>query len=90
VVAVKVIRLEFGEEEQQQLETLAKEIRFLKECDFPNIVRIFGSYRDEENLYIVMEYCDGGGFDEIYQGNRITRNQLDSYFMFNRITNGLV
>lgn len=37
---------------------MAHEIEILKECDCPQIVRYFGSFRFGDQLWIVMEYCE--------------------------------
>ena len=39
---------------------IAKEIRILKKCDSVYVVKYYGSYSFEDNLWIVMEYCGGG------------------------------
>mmetsp|Transcript_91338 Transcript_91338/g.263623 ORF Transcript_91338/g.263623 Transcript_91338/m.263623 type:complete len:623 (+) Transcript_91338:3-1871(+) len=42
---------------QGQLET---EIRNMKSCDHPHIVRLFEYYEDYENIYLIMEHAEGG------------------------------
>lgn len=55
--AVKVLsKKELG----KLVETLRKEIGFIKKLDSPNIVKYYETYEDDENVYIVMEYCSGG------------------------------
>ncbi len=36
------------------------EITTLTKADHPNIVKLVGKYRDEENYNIITEYCNGG------------------------------
>ena len=40
------------------------EIKILKELDHPSIVKIFEYYKDETNIYIIMEYLKGGSLFE--------------------------
>jgi len=42
------------------------EIEILRNLDHPNICRMYESYEDKRNVYIVMELCEGGElFDRI-------------------------
>ncbi|CAG9323850.1 unnamed protein product [Blepharisma stoltei] len=38
---------------------LIREVEILKALDHPNIIRFYGAYEDDINLYIVMELCSG-------------------------------
>lgn len=39
---------------------------FLRKLDSPNVVKYHEFFEDEENFYLVMEYCPGGElFSEI-------------------------
>lgn len=42
------------------LDRLRQEVVFLRKLDSPNIVKYYETYEDEENVYLVMEYCPGG------------------------------
>ena len=53
-VAVKMVPVD------GDFEDIAKEIRILKKCDSVYVVKYYGSYSFEDNLWIVMEYCGGG------------------------------
>ncbi|CAI2362808.1 unnamed protein product [Moneuplotes crassus] len=55
-VAVKVIDVS---KLNSQFHSLIQEILTLKKADHPNIVKIHEMYRDDETLYLVMEYVDG-------------------------------
>ena len=37
-----------------------KEFEILKCLDHPNILKLFHSFEDEENFYIISELCEGG------------------------------
>ena len=53
-VAVKMVPVD------GDFDDIAKEIRILKKCDSVYVVKYYGSYSFEDNLWIVMEYCGGG------------------------------
>eukprot|EP00397_Hematodinium_sp_SG-2012_P026466 GEMP01027729.1.p1 GENE.GEMP01027729.1~~GEMP01027729.1.p1 ORF type:complete len:438 (+),score=70.89 GEMP01027729.1:783-2096(+) len=36
------------------------EIDILRDLDHPNILRLYATFEDQHNLYLVMEYCAGG------------------------------
>lgn len=45
---------------QVPVEQIQAEIKIMKELDHPNIIKIFDVLEDGHNIYIVMEYCQGG------------------------------
>lgn len=63
----------------EALDNFIKEISILKNLDHPNIVKLYETYQDKENIYLVMELCSGGelfdriisqgSFDEMYAAN---------------------
>ena len=48
----------------------------MKECNDDHIVRHFGSYFKDSNLWIVMEYCIAGSITDIMQ---ITKKKLNQH-----------
>lgn len=53
VTAVKVIKPELvDQDDDTELVNMAKEIRILKQCNHPNIVSMYGSYKDDEYVYV--------------------------------------
>ena len=44
---------------------LEREIQLLKECDSPNIVMYHGSFTHANQLWIMMEYCEGSSLLDI-------------------------
>ncbi|PSC67730.1 Serine threonine-kinase dst1 [Micractinium conductrix] len=61
IVAVKIIPV--GEAEE--LAAIQKEIAILRECNHPNVVKYYGSWRTRDSLWICMEYCAGGSVSDI-------------------------
>lgn len=48
---------------------MLRDIDILKNLDHPNIIKFFEYYTDENNVYLVMEYCAGGElFNKIKRG----------------------
>ena len=45
---------------QQQAELIRTEINFLKLFDHPNILKLFETYFDGTNMYLISELCEGG------------------------------
>ena len=42
------------------------EMNILKDLDHPNIVKLYELFQDDENYYLITEYCSGGElFDRI-------------------------
>lgn len=49
---------------RELLEDLRNEIELLKQCDHPNIIKLYEYYEDEYRIYLVLELCTGG---ELYE-----------------------
>lgn len=64
IVAIKQIPL--GDTDTEDLDNIIKEVEILQKCDHPNVVRFFGTYQSLGMLWIVMEYCEGGSVDSVY------------------------
>lgn len=43
-----------------------KEAQILRKVKHANIIRYFTSFVDEENLYIIMEYAEGGDLAVVF------------------------
>ncbi|KAH0486820.1 MAG: hypothetical protein KVP17_001111 [Porospora cf. gigantea B] len=58
--ALRVVKIIRKDKVQVPVESINAEIEILKELDHPNIIKILDTYEDYNNVYIVMEYCQGG------------------------------
>lgn len=74
---IKEIRL-YGVTEQERQDAL-KEVTVLKSLDNPYIVKYIESFHERGNLYIVMEYADGGDLSQKIQnqhGKHLTEHEI--------------
>lgn len=59
IVAIKQVPVE------SDLQEILKEITIMQQCNSPHVVRYYGSYFKNRDLWIVMEYCGGGSVSDI-------------------------
>ncbi|KAM4692234.1 serine/threonine-protein kinase 4 [Rhinophrynus dorsalis] len=59
IVAIKQIPVE------SDLQEIIKEISIMQQCDSPHVVKYYGSYFKNSDLWIVMEFCGGGSVSDI-------------------------
>ncbi len=59
IVAVKVVPI------SSDIESLRKEIQILKQCRSQHIVRYFGSYLKDNDLWLILEYCNAGSVSDL-------------------------
>ncbi|CAF3340126.1 unnamed protein product [Rotaria socialis] len=62
---------------ESDLQEIVKEISIMKQCDSPYIVKYFGSYFKESDLWIVMEYCGAGSVSDIIKLRGKTLNEQE-------------
>ena len=62
-------------------ERLETEIQVMRECDHPNIVRLYEVYEDTRYVYLVIEHCEGGElFDYIVSKKRLNEKEAAQLF----------
>ena len=57
-VAIKIMKK--STMDSSDLELVRTEIKILKICQHPNIIRLYNVFENADYLYIIMEYCYGG------------------------------
>jgi len=84
-VAVKVIRRDLLK--GKFLELLENEIKVLKSCDNPNIMKLYDMKKTANNFYLITEYCNEGDLgDYLKQKKYLTEDEAVEYFL--QILNG--
>jgi len=69
MVAVKVLR---HDRKKKTTDVLTREISVLQQCHSSYIVAYKGTFRQKNNIWIVMEYCDSGSLSDIIDYCEIT------------------
>jgi len=70
--AVKTI----AKAQMKNIERFKQEIAIMKLMDHPNIIKLYESFEDHRNIYLVMELCEGGElFDSIIESGHFTEVQ---------------
>lgn len=72
IVAVKRMNLK----KQQRRELLFNEVSILRQYQHPNIVQFFSSHLVDEELWVVMEFMEGGSLTDIVTATRMTEPQI--------------
>lgn len=64
---------------QPRKELIVNEILVMKESQHPNIVNFLESYLVKNNeLWVVMEYMEGGALTDIIENNSLEEDQISS------------
>jgi hypothetical protein len=72
--AIKVIRMSLN----TKVETLENEIAMMHTCSHPNIVKYIGCYTQQDTLWIVMEFMNGGKLTDLLYVTKFTEPQIAS------------
>lgn len=71
VVAIKQVPLD------TDLHEIIKEISIMQQCDSPYVVRYYGSYFKNTDLWIIMEYCGAGSVSDIIRLRKKTLSECE-------------
>lgn len=73
--AVRAIKT-ISKSQVKNIERFRQEIAIMKQLDHPNIIKLFETFEDARNIYLVMELCTGGElFDRIIELGHLTEHQ---------------
>lgn len=61
---------------QQRRELLFNEVVIMRDYHHPNIVETYNSYLVEDELWVVMEYLEGGALTDIVTHSRMDEEQI--------------
>eukprot|EP00746_Dinoflagellata_sp_MGD_P158868 gnl/MRDRNA2_/MRDRNA2_86576_c0_seq17.p1 gnl/MRDRNA2_/MRDRNA2_86576_c0~~gnl/MRDRNA2_/MRDRNA2_86576_c0_seq17.p1 ORF type:complete len:505 (+),score=116.36 gnl/MRDRNA2_/MRDRNA2_86576_c0_seq17:88-1602(+) len=62
--------------QMKNLDRFKQEIAIMKMMDHPNIIKLYESFEDHRNIYLIMEICSGGElFDRIIETGHFTEVQ---------------
>eukprot|EP00026_Physarum_polycephalum_P000066 Phypoly_transcript_00066.p1 GENE.Phypoly_transcript_00066~~Phypoly_transcript_00066.p1 ORF type:complete len:2446 (-),score=572.43 Phypoly_transcript_00066:272-7609(-) len=61
-LAIKLVEVDEG-----QTESIANEIKILKDCTHPNVVSYFGAFKTSTKLYILMDFCELGSVRDVIE-----------------------
>ncbi|GMF59470.1 unnamed protein product [Phytophthora fragariaefolia] len=77
LAALKVIpvALEAGER-GEDIESVRREIQFLRECDHPNVVAFHGAYYKDGALWVAMEHCAGGSVGDVRRVRSLSEREI--------------
>jgi serine/threonine protein kinase len=64
IYVIKKMELKHMKEKQQKESW--KEVMILKKVNHPNLIKYHTSFLEEDNLYIVMEYAEGGDLYSVF------------------------
>ncbi|KAI9546688.1 Serine/threonine-protein kinase 4 [Dissostichus eleginoides] len=83
IVAIKQVPVE------SDLQEIIKEISIMQQCNSPHVVRYYGSYFKNSDLWIVMEYCGAGSVSDIIRLRNKTINEEEMAAILQSTLKGL-
>ena len=86
IVAVKILNIRNSKIKK---ENIIKEVNLLKNLNHPNIVKFLDFYEETNNIYIVMEYYEGGTLKQYIQDNKNKINEEKARIIIKQLLNAL-
>lgn len=62
--------------QQPRKELIVNEIYVMKESKNPNIVNYIDSYLNKGDLWVIMEYMEGGALTDVIENNHLEEDQI--------------
>ena len=84
ILAVKIMPISGTD-----IDTLRKEILVIKECENKYLIKFHGSYFKEGELWLVMEYCNGGSVSDIIKSTKKPLNEDQISGILKQVLRGL-
>lgn len=79
-VACKVVELA-NLFENKLIPSLKREITIHRRMDHPNVVKLLDVHLDKKNIYLILEFCEGGNLlDKVRELNGLSESQAKIYF----------
>jgi 5'-AMP-activated protein kinase catalytic alpha subunit len=80
-VAIKILEKD-KIHDQKDVERITREIKILKKVRHPNVIQLYEIIETEKELYMIMEYCNGGElFDYIVRHTRLSEKQACKFYL---------
>ena len=70
-------------------QSIINEVTALKNLDHPNIIKLYEVYEDEDWIYLVQEFCEGGELFD-YIANRDHLSEKESANIFKQIMQSII
>eukprot|EP01098_Paradermamoeba_levis_P014998 TRINITY_DN7408_c0_g1_i1.p1 TRINITY_DN7408_c0_g1~~TRINITY_DN7408_c0_g1_i1.p1 ORF type:complete len:199 (+),score=41.89 TRINITY_DN7408_c0_g1_i1:85-681(+) len=86
VVAVKICPVE----DEESMTDLFHEIAILKKFNSPKVVKFFGAWKKENELWIGMEYCGGGSVNTLFEVLEDPLSEKDISYILKETLEGLI
>jgi len=62
-----------------------KEINVLKKMNHPNIIQFIDAKKTENNIYLIMEFCNGGSLEEFIKKKEGKLEEMEILYYFRDI-----
>jgi len=80
-VAIKILEKD-KINDQKDVERITREIKILKKVRHPNVIQLYEIIETEKELYMIMEFCNGGElFDYIVKHTRLSEKQACKFYL---------
>ncbi|OMJ66081.1 hypothetical protein SteCoe_37206 [Stentor coeruleus] len=86
--AMKIVNKKLAEQELS-IEIINREIAIHSKLNHPHIIKLFNSFTDETNIYLVLEYAESGSlFEKIEDNGKLTEDEARKFFV--QTVNGII